>query len=134
MKESYLKVLIIDADPVARALLGMQLKKMCLADNIFAKNGEEARTLLKKDPTNLIICGVSVPEVDALELRKACKEDPRLTKIPFIIMGSGKLLMAEALEAGMNAYIVHPVSPDELQKVLKQIDGWPFPHGPPEKE
>ena len=74
-----------------------------------------------------------MPETDALELLKACKKDPRLTKIPFIIMGSGKLLRAKALEAGMNAYIVTPVSPDEPQEALKKIGAWPSPHAPPGK-
>ena len=134
MKESYLKVLIIDADAVVRALVGMQLEEMGLADNSWATNGSEALTLLKRNPTDLIICGVSVPETDALELLKACKKDPRLTKIPFIIMGSGKLLRAKALEAGMDAYVVNPVSPDELQEALKKIGAWPSPHAPPGKE
>jgi CheY-like chemotaxis protein len=131
----YLKVLIIDADPVVRALLGIQVEEMGLKDNRWATNGKEALTLLKKNPTDLIICGVSVPEVDALVLLKACKEDPRLTKIPFIIMGSSKLLRAEALEASMDTYIVNPVSPDELQEALKKIGARPSsPHAPPGKE
>ena len=133
LRESYLKVLIIDTDPVVRALVGMQVEELGLKDNNWATNGSEALILLKRSPTDLIICGVSVPEMDALELLKACKEDPRLTKIPFIIMGSGKLLRAKAPEAGMDAYIVNPVSPDELQEALKKIGAWPSPHAPPGK-
>jgi CheY-like chemotaxis protein len=110
------------------------VEEMGLKDNSWATNGSEALTLLKRNPTDLIICGVSVPEMDALELLRACKEDPRLTQIPFIIMGSAKLLRAEALEAGMDVYIVNPVSPDELQEALKKIGACPFPHAPPEKE
>ena len=119
---------------MVRALLGIQVEEMGLTDNSWATNGSEALTLLKRNPADLIICGVSVPEMDALELLKACKKDPRLTKIPFIIMDSGEVLRAKALEAGMDAYIVNPFSPGELQEALKEIGAWPSPHAPPGKE
>lgn len=112
---------------MVRAILGIQVEEMGLTDNSWATNGSEALTLLKRNPADLIICGVSVPEMDALELLKACKEHPRLTKIPFIIMDSGEVLRAKALEAGMDAYIVNPFSPGELLEALKEIGAWPSP-------
>jgi len=105
----------------------MLLKEMGLTDNIWVTNGREALTLLRRKPTDLIVSGWSMPEMDGFELLNACKEDPGLKKIPFIIMGSGEELRAKALEAGADAYIVKPFSPDELQEVLKKIGAWPFP-------
>ena len=99
----------------------MQVEEMGLKDTRWVTNGSEALTLLKRRPIDLIICGVSMPEMDALELLEACQEDPQLTEIPFIIMGSGTLLRARALEVGMDVYIVNPVFPDELQEALKKI-------------
>jgi CheY-like chemotaxis protein len=105
----------------------MLLNEMGLTDNVWATNGREALTLLKRKPTDLIISGWSMPEMDSLDLLNACKEDPGLKKIPFIIMGSGEELRAKALEAGADAYIVKPFFSDDLQEVLEKLGAWPFP-------
>ena len=123
----YLKVLIIDDDALIRTLVGMLLNEMGLTDNIWATNGREALTLLQRKPTDLIISGWSMPEMDSLELLNTCKEDPGLKKIPFIIMGSGEELRAKALEAGADAYIVKPFFSEDLQEVLEKLGAWPFP-------
>ncbi len=122
-----LKVLFIDDDALVRTLVGMLLKEMGLTDNLWATNGREALTLLKRKPTDLIISGWSMPEMDGLELLNTCKEDPGLKKIPFIIIGSREELRAKALEAGADAYIVKPFSLDELQEALRKMGVWPFP-------
>jgi CheY-like chemotaxis protein len=78
---------------------------------------------LKCESADLIISDWSMPVMDGLELLKACKGDAALKHIPFI-MSSGqgeKADILRAIEAGVDAYIVKPFLPNELQDVLDKI-------------
>ena len=101
--------------------MGIVLKGMCHADTMLASNGREALTLLKRRPADLIISAWSMPEMDGLELLNACKEDPALKDIPFALMGDRHKQTITALEAGADAYLVKPFSPEELQEVLRKV-------------
>jgi len=116
-----LKILVVDNNASVRALMGLVLKGMHHTDIMLAGNGREALTLLKKRSTDLIISAWSMPEMGGLELLKACKRDPALKNIPFVLMGSEHQQTITALEAGADAYLAKPFSPEELQEVLRRV-------------
>ena len=101
--------------------MGIVLKGMHDADIMPAGNGREAPTLLKKRPADLIISAWSMPEMGGLALLKACKRGPALRDIPFVLMGSEHQQTITALEAGADAYLGKPFSPEELQEVLRRV-------------
>ena len=97
------------------------LKEMVHTDTLLASSGREALTLLKRQPTDLIIAAWSLPEMNGLELLKACKQDPGLKNIPFVLMGGRREQTLTALEAGADAYLVKPFTPAELEEVLSKV-------------
>jgi two-component system chemotaxis response regulator CheY len=118
-----MRALIVDDEEVVRTITGILLKDVGFDETIQATNGGEALAFLKNESADLIISDWSMPEMDGLELVKACKGDPVLKNIPFV-MSSGQGGNAEilhAIEAGVDAYIVKPFSLNKLQEVVESI-------------
>ena len=99
----------------------MQLRAMGHTEIIWATNGREALALLKEEATDLIISAWSMPEMDGPALLTACKQDPGLKHIPFILLGDMYEQTATAMKAGADAYLVRPFFPEELQEVLRKV-------------
>jgi CheY-like chemotaxis protein len=53
---------------------------------IGAQNGWWGLQLIKEQMPDLIICDLSMPEVDGYEVLKALRQDPNIEKIPFIFL------------------------------------------------
>ena len=105
---------------------------MGFTSTIQAADGRDALRLLtrKRECPDLIICEWSLPRMDGLELLRACRQDPALKEIPFVIMiseGEIEPKILEATEAGAAAYLVKPFSPDDLQAALERIGIRPEP-------
>lgn len=118
-----MRALIVDDDCLLRTLTEALLREMVAVDTVEASNGKEALALLKCESADLIISDWSMPVMDGLEFLKACKGDAALKHIPFI-MSSGqgeKADILRAIEAGVDAYIVKPFLPNELQDVVDKI-------------
>jgi len=127
-----MRALIVDDDELARTLMDILLKDAGVDDIAQATNGREALALLKYESADLIISDWSMPEMDGLELLKACKGDAALKDIPFIMSGARgqQSEIRQAMEVGVDAYIVKPFSLGELHAVLRGIcrraDGRPL--------
>jgi len=99
----------------------MQLREMGHTEIAWATNGRDALMLLKERSTDLIISAWSMPEMDGLSLLKACKQDPGLKHIRFILLGDIYEQTTTAMKAGADAYLVRPFFPEELQEVLRKV-------------
>ena len=106
-----------------RTITDILLKYVGFDETIQATNGGEALAFLKNESADLIISDWSMPEMDGLELVKVCKGDPVLKNIPFV-MSSGhgeRSEMLQAVEAGVDAYVVKPFLFNELQDILEKV-------------
>ena len=118
-----MRALIVDDEILVRTVMDILLKDAGVNETIEATNGKEALAFLESESADLIISDWSMPEMGGLELLKVCKEDPALKNIPFV-MSSGqgeRAKMLQAIEAGVDAYIVKPFMFNELQEVLEAI-------------
>jgi CheY-like chemotaxis protein len=77
--------LIVDDEELVRTLTHILLKDIGVDEPVQATNGREALALPRSTSADLIISDWSVPEMDGLELVKACKEKPALRDIPFVM-------------------------------------------------
>lgn len=115
-----MKILIVEHDALVRALLDIELRAMVDAETSWATNGREALALLKKNPTDLIISSWSLSDMDG-GLLKACKQDPGLKRIPFVMTSTLPEHGVQAMEAGADIYLAKPFTPEELQEVLGKV-------------
>ena len=98
-------VLVVDDLIVDRHLAGGLLEKSSNLDVVYAGNGAEALVIIKRDPPDLVLTDLMMPEVDGFELVAAVVSQYPL--IPVILMtGAGSEETAvRALQAGAASYV-----------------------------
>ncbi len=116
-------ILVVDDYSLMRGFAKSSLKQLKLNNVTEAEDGVEALAELKKEKYDLILSDLFMPNMDGLELLKAVRNDRDLKNIPFIIMtiNKKKESLKEALEAGLNDYLIKPVTTNDLSKKLSKV-------------
>jgi two-component system, chemotaxis family, chemotaxis protein CheY len=116
-------ILIVDDFASMRRIVKGTLKTIGFSNFIEAEDGVIALKTLEKEKVDLIISDWIMPNMNGLEFLKAAKGDNRFKKIPFIMVTAegqkGNVL--EAINAGVNNYIVKPFTPETLQTKLQKV-------------
>ncbi len=118
-----MRVLVVDDFPTMRKILKNVLRQIRLDNVLEAQNGKEALRILKEEEVDLIICDLLMPEMDGMELLQACKDDPEMSQIPFIMVTAEaqKRAVMEAIKAGVDHYITKPFTPERLQEAISKV-------------
>ncbi|MGA9521085.1 MAG: response regulator, partial [Myxococcaceae bacterium] len=93
---------------------------------ITASDGEEALALLKETPCQMLVCDVRMPRMDGLTLCREVKSDPKLSKIPVVLVTSLDSAedRAAGLHAGADGYLVkREVERGGLLNLVRQLLG-----------
>lgn len=110
-------VMIVDDDQTMRMLIRRMLGRMRIGTLIEAEGGEQALQQLEHSPgpCDLVICDWNMPGMSGIELFDrvhALKPD-----LPFLML-TGRAdanSVIAAKKAGVPAYIVKPIAPEELK-------------------
>jgi two-component system chemotaxis response regulator CheY len=117
------KILVVDDSSLMRGFAKGSLERLKLNNITEAGDGVEALEELKKAKYDLILSDLNMPNMDGLELLKAVRSDRNLKDIPFIIMtldGKRETLL-EGVKAGLNDYLIKPVTSNALGEKLKKV-------------
>ncbi len=79
------KVLVIEDEPSIRNNIMLMLKVERYAAT-GAENGRVGLELARRDPPDLILCDVMMPEMDGFAVLEALRAEPRFAEIPFIFL------------------------------------------------
>lgn len=126
MIDKDIKILIADDVPVMRRLILHLLEQLELENVDMVANGAKALDMLRKYKYDVVLSDWKMPVMDGLELLRAMKSDPALKDIPVILITAedSEERILNAIEEGVNNYIVKPLSvktlEDKLIKVLKK--------------
>lgn len=127
MKNSDIKILLVDDEPDILEIVGYNLKNE--GYKIYtAKNGIEAVESAKKHTPHLIILDIMMPEMDGIE---AC-EKIRATKglenvlITFFTARSEDYSQMAGFDVGADDYITKPIKPkvliSKIKALLRRVD------------
>ncbi|MBV9946842.1 MAG: response regulator, partial [Myxococcales bacterium] len=109
------RLLLVDADPIARCVLDVGLRKLGYG---VTSVGDAADALAKLDeqPFDLVLTDTRLPEVDGLALVRKLKELPGAAEIPVMFLASVESIedRKRALELGVGDYLAKPVFLSEL--------------------
>ena len=124
MNHNKIKVLLVEDDQMLREVIAQfqELKKFMV---IQAKNGLEADFVLKKTNPDVIICDVSMPLMNGLQLLKQIRTDVRYDHVPFIFLTAraDKSDLRTGMLAGADDYIIKPFTFEELfNSIQKRIE------------
>jgi DNA-binding response OmpR family regulator len=97
-----------------------------LGDNYqlhLALNGADALNLLDNQMVSLVISDIMMPGIDGFELCQAIKSNVDYCHIPIILLTAKNTYTAQidGLEAGADAYIQKPFSPEFLQLQIANL-------------
>jgi class 3 adenylate cyclase len=106
------KILIVDDNKVNRILLGRGVEQ----DGhriATAENGKQALDMLKRDPYDLVLLDIEMPEMNGYQVLEACLQDNELRNLPVIMTSSLDEIDAvvKCVELGAEDYLNKPVNP-----------------------
>ncbi len=107
-----MKILVIDDDPAMMELLKILLQSLC-ATMFSAYNGAKGIELCRKEKPDVVILDLMMPEPDGWQV---CKTIRQFSQVPILILSAldNPGLIAKALDAGADDYLIKPVSSSML--------------------
>lgn len=105
-------LLVVDDNKVNRMLLTHNLEEQghCVAS---AVNGREALELLRRNPFDLVLLDIEMPEMDGYQVLSAMKADTQLRHIPVIMVTAVDEIESaiRCIEMGAEDYLPKPFNP-----------------------
>ncbi len=114
-----IKVLAIDDDNAITELLAMLLRTHGY-EVLTANSGEEGIKLLQEKSPDVIVLDLMMPGMDGWQV---CKQVRTFSNIPIIILSAldDPAMIASALDAGADDYLVKPISSNILVAHLNRL-------------
>jgi DNA-binding response OmpR family regulator len=119
-----MKILVCEDEDVALKVIQVALEKENY-DITYVRDGDKALRLLKaKNTFDLIITDVHMPHHNGDEIFNLVRQELK-QNTPFIMMSSDDAPEAITLakKTGVNEYLVKPVDPKALNKIVKRVLG-----------
>ena len=118
------RVLVVEDSEANRQTLSHLLKKLGF-EVVECENGLAAWNLLSKEhaPIDMILSDIMMPEMDGIELLKRCRETDEFKATPFFLITavSDKDYMAAAKAAGVDGYVVKPLTFQRLKTKMQEV-------------
>jgi len=120
-----MKILIVDDSSFARSQIHKILIKggWAEADLVEAENGLLALKILQSEKFDLLLLDWNMPELSGMELVSKLRTMDAFRKLPVIMITSesDKLLLLEALKAGVTDHVGKPVDEKTLLDKIRKI-------------
>ena len=118
------RILVVEDSPTMRSLIVSTLEDM---DDLVkvdeAESGFEALRLLPREPYDLIVTDINMPDINGLELVSFVRRDKKHAGARLLIVsteGSDRD-RDKGLELGADAYLVKPFDPSELGRLAAEL-------------
>ena len=119
-----LQVLVVDDSLVQRQSLVRSLTKAgCQV--IQAGHGREGILRLQEHPRiRLVVCDIEMPQMNGFEFLSHCRQDPKLSQIPIVMLTTrgGQKHRQLAMTLGAKDYLTKPQSEKDLLDIIAKLD------------
>ena len=119
------KVIVVDDSSVMRQIIKNNLKQLGFEQSnvVDAEDGEQALKKINEDTIDLVISDWNMPRMTGIDFLKAIRADGAMKELPFLMVTSeaDKEKIIEAVQAGVNQYIVKPFNTTQLEEKIKEI-------------
>ncbi len=118
------RILIVEDSPTMRALLNSALEGLEVPVKITeASSGFEALRCLPREPFDLIVTDINMPDINGLELVSFAKSNDAYRSIPLVIVSTegADRDRERGLELGADAYLVKPFEPETLREIVVNL-------------
>lgn len=118
-----LRFLVVDDFSTMRRIIKNLLHDLGYSNVTEADDGNTALPLLQAGGFDFLITDWNMPGMPGLELLKAVRADPKLTKMPVLMLTAEakREQIVEAAQAGVNGYVIKPFTAVTLKEKLDKI-------------
>jgi two-component system chemotaxis response regulator CheY len=118
-----MKILVVDDMSTMRRIVKNILKQLGFANMEEAENGQEALAKLRADSYGFVVSDWNMPVMAGIEMLRAIRADEKLKHIPVLMVTAEaqKENLIEAIQAGVNNYIVKPFTAEVMQEKIGKI-------------
>ena len=123
MAEPAARVLIVDDNKVNRLLLSRSVE-MQGHRAALAENGRVALEMLRREPFDLLLLDIEMPEMDGLEASRCINAQWPATKRPRIVAMTANAMQSDrdmCRAAGMDDYVAKPIRVEHLVEALMRV-------------
>jgi DNA-binding response OmpR family regulator len=116
------RILVVDDDPGLLVLMTKMLERIG-PKPLIAETGTGALAILEREPIDLLILDLMLPDLDGFEILRQVREDGRFQQMPILIL-SAKAdpdTISRGFELGADAYLTKPYLPNTLVSRVKTL-------------
>jgi two-component system chemotaxis response regulator CheY len=118
-----MKFLVVDDFSTMRRIVKNCLQELGYTDITEADDGSTALPMLKNGSFDFLITDWNMPGMPGLELLKAVRGDPKLAKLPVLMLTAEakREQIIEAAQAGVSGYVIKPFTAVTLKEKIDKI-------------
>jgi two-component system chemotaxis response regulator CheY len=120
-----MKILVIDDSVAMRRIIRDYLEVLGFDAVVEAHDGESALAAIASQAIDFVITDWAMPSMSGPDLVRAIRSSPTHGRLP-VLMVTGiaeQEDIVQAVEAGVDGYIVKPFAPDTLREKMAQVIG-----------
>jgi response regulator RpfG family c-di-GMP phosphodiesterase len=122
-----LRILLVDDEPALRELLRVTFEGAEVTVR-EAATGEEALDALADELPDAMVLDLRLPGIDGSELCRRVRRDPRMCRLPIVVLSGGdEPELERARKAGADEVVRKPFSPLDLLSIVERLagrEGW----------
>jgi len=118
-----MRVLVVDDSPTMRKIIAAQLGQLGYRDVEQAENGQEALQALQSTPFDLVLTDWNMPVMDGRTLVESIRQAEAIKETPVLMVTTRNTKgdVVQALQAGVNNFVVKPFKPADLSKKIDAV-------------
>ncbi len=118
-----MKILVVDDMSTMRRIVKNILKQLGFSNMEEAENGQEALAKLRADSYGFVVSDWNMPVMPGIDMLRSIRADEKLKHIPVLMVTAEaqKENLIEAIQAGVNNYIVKPFTAETMQEKIGKI-------------
>ena len=111
---------VVDDDEEMSRAIGLMLKMLDCQVTTFHNVRSAAQSLAAGKRPDLIILDINMPEVSGLDMVEFLRRRKDSKNLPIVMLSSEAtdIIVDKALELGADAYVMKPVTIEELEKAM----------------
>jgi two-component system chemotaxis response regulator CheY len=120
---SGIRFLVVDDFSTMRRMVRGVLHELGYDNVTEAEDGASALPILKQGCIDFLVTDWNMPGMQGLELLKAVRSDPKLAKLPVLLVTAEakRDQIVEAAQAGVNGYVLKPFTAQTLKSKIEKI-------------
>jgi len=123
MPDPNMRILVVDDFSTMRRIVKSIVKQLGFNNVDEAEDGKQALEMLKGGKYGFVVSDWNMPNMTGIDLLRAIRADPDLKDTPVLMVTAEteKQIVVDAIQAGVNNYVVKPFTPQVFEEKMNKI-------------